>query len=68
MNKSIIENGLADMEAALAVIPLDRAGVCVNCERIFTILPGQATCPKCMSQQWRPVGLWVNPFMAGGAA
>jgi Zn finger protein HypA/HybF involved in hydrogenase expression len=70
MNKSMLKNGVEETDAALAVIPLERAWVCINCERVFTILPGQITCPKCMSQQWRPVGAWLCPStlsLTGGA-
>lgn len=72
INSEMVEQGLSDLNSALSVIPLDRAGVCVNCERVFTIIPGQITCPKCMSTAWRPVGAWLYPMVErerlGGAS
>lgn len=72
INSAMVGKGLAEIDGALAVIPLERAGVCVNCERVFTIIPGQITCPKCMSTAWRPVGAWLFPVFErerlGGAS
>lgn len=68
INSAMVDKGMAEMDAALAVIPLERAGVCVNCDRIFTIFTGQTVCPKCMSTAWRPVKAWldVHPLVHNG--
>jgi hypothetical protein len=42
-------------------IPLDKAGYCVNCDRIFT-LQGLSTCPKCGSKAWRTLKAWLDGF------
>lgn len=48
------------VDAVFSLIPLAKAGVCVNCDRLFTMLPGQSVCPGCGSNAWHPVKAWLN--------
>ena len=48
------------VETVQSIIPLAKAGVCVNCDRVFTILPGQSVCPGCGSVAWGRVKPWLD--------
>ena len=50
----------AEVDKVVTIIPLAKAGVCVNCERVFTILPDQDVCPGCGSVAWGRVKPWLN--------
>lgn len=42
-----------------AIIPVTQAGICVNCETVFTII-GHSSCPGCGSTAWAPLQPWLN--------
>lgn len=48
------------VDQVIAFIPLAKAGLCVNCNRVFTILPGQELCPVCGSVAWGRVKPWLD--------
>lgn len=63
MPKSIGKQGVQDdasVDRVISIIPLAKAGVCLDCERVFTILPGQDYCPGCGSVVWGRVKPWLN--------
>jgi rubrerythrin len=63
MIKSRLEFEIYDekeaVETVQAVIPLARAGVCIECNRVFTML-GSDRCPVCQSLAWVPVRQWID--------
>lgn len=64
MKKNMNTNEPLDLDKIIMMIPLGKAGICVNCDRVFTILNNQSKCPGCQSTAWHPLGPWMNQALS----